>query len=129
MKRNADDKHERGSLINMFKPNDDGTDLKYSWTHGDNVSTYDIAPELSDPTMWPNFMNICPIRAAVSGIMGYGLGLCIGVFFAAMGHDPLSMDQREHLNWKQQMRLQFKDMRRRSRQMSRQFGTIGFLYR
>merc|ERR1719361_2146021 len=98
----------KGRMFNMFTLNSTKKDLNYSWVDDDTLESVGATPELKKPSPWPNFMNICPFRAAFSGAAGFVLGGAVGIFFAALGTDPLTMDQRENLDWRRQMKLQWK---------------------
>ncbi|CAK7894465.1 mitochondrial import inner membrane translocase subunit Tim22p [[Candida] anglica] len=78
------------------------------------------------------FMQSCPGKTAMAGGSGFFLGGFFGLFMASMAYDvPLGTDSVKHISelpFKQQMKLQFTDMARRSYSSAKNFGYIGMVY-
>ncbi|CAK9439662.1 uncharacterized protein LODBEIA_P37620 [Lodderomyces beijingensis] len=79
-----------------------------------------------------NFMQSCPGKTAMAGVSGFALGGFFGLFMASMSYDvPLGTDAVKHISdlpFKQQMKLQFSDMAKRSYSSAKNFGYIGLVY-
>ncbi|EJS44439.1 tim22p [Saccharomyces arboricola H-6] len=103
-----------------------------------------------------NFMTSCPGKSAVSGVTGFALGGVLGLFMASMAYDtPLhtptpvntantattaavgnagvggitrTVQQISDLPFRQQMKLQFTDMGKKSYSSAKNFGYIGMIY-
>jgi len=74
-------------------------------------------------------MEHCAVKAAVSGVMGAGLGVLMAFFMTGM--ETSSIQEQNKLNeltGKQQMRYYFKQMRARTFSMSKNFGGVGLVY-
>lgn len=78
------------------------------------------------------FMQSCPGKTAAAGIMGFGLGGVFGVFMSSLSYDTPSgyseVSKISHLPFRQQMRLQFTDMFKRSYASAKNFGKVGGVY-
>ncbi|KAK6198664.1 Tim17/Tim22/Tim23/Pmp24 family-domain-containing protein [Scheffersomyces amazonensis] len=78
------------------------------------------------------FMQSCPGKTVISGVTGFGLGAFFGLFMASMAYDvPVGNNAVSHISqlpFKQQMKLQFTDMYRRSVSSAKNFGYIGMVY-
>nr|UJH94614.1 Tim22 [Starmerella bombicola] len=79
-----------------------------------------------------NFMQSCPGKTVAAGVMGFGLGGIFGIFMSSMSYDT-AMGVTEaarisHLPFKQQMKMQFSDMFKRSYSSARNFGKVGGIY-
>lgn len=78
------------------------------------------------------FMQSCPGKTAMAGVTGFALGGFFGLFMASMAYDvpvgTASVNHISELPFKQQMKLQFSDMGRRSYSSAKNFGYIGFVY-
>lgn len=77
-------------------------------------------------------MNSCPGKTVISGVTGFGLGAVFGLFMASMSYDT-AMGTTEaakiaHLPFKQQMKIQFSDMGKRSWSTAKNFGFIGGVF-
>ncbi|KAI1477957.1 hypothetical protein K445DRAFT_314733 [Daldinia sp. EC12] len=82
-------------------------------------------------------MESCFGKAAVSGVMGFGMGGLFGMFMASMAYDtpfhtpgaagaaptPISS-----LPWRQQLKVGFKDMGSRSYSTAKNFGLVGLMF-
>ena len=100
-----------------------------------------------------NFMTSCPGKSVVSGVTGFALGGVLGLFMASMAYDtPLhtptpantaatatagnigvggisrTVQQISDLPFRQQMKLQFTDMGKKSYSSAKNFGYIGMIY-
>ncbi|CAI1886886.1 hypothetical protein SEUBUCD646_0D00380 [Saccharomyces eubayanus] len=102
-----------------------------------------------------NFMTSCPGKSVISGVTGFALGGVLGLFMASMAYDtPLhtptpantaattatasgnvgvggisrTVQQISDLPFKQQMKLQFTDMGKKSYSSAKNFGYIGMIY-
>ncbi|AOA61504.1 TIM22 complex subunit [Komagataella phaffii] len=79
-----------------------------------------------------NFMQSCPGKTIMSGVSGFVLGGFFGLFMASMAYDvPVGSEGVKHISdlpLKQQMKLQFSDMGRRSWSSAKNFGYIGMIY-
>ncbi|CCC71065.1 hypothetical protein NCAS_0G01780 [Naumovozyma castellii] len=89
-----------------------------------------------------NFMTSCPGKSAISGVTGFALGGVMGLFLASMAYDtPLhtpspsmalsangAVKQMAELSMRQQVKLQFADMGKRSYSSAKNFGYIGMIY-
>lgn len=89
--------------------------------------------------MMMDFMTSCPGKSAISGVTGFALGGVLGLFMASMAYDtPLHVptpgnmqspiQQMADLPMKQQIKLQFADMGKRSYSSAKNFGYIGLIY-
>lgn len=77
------------------------------------------------------FMQSCPGKTAMSGVTGFGLGGFFGLFMASMAYDVPTGGAATHISelpLKQQMKLQFSDMGKRSWSSAKNFGFIGLVY-
>lgn len=101
----------------------------------DRTSYWDLPPEqqaqLSAQAMM-NFMQSCPGKLVMSGVTGFGLGGVIGIFMASMAYDTSfsSAEARRvsSLPFRQQMKIQFTDMGKRSWSSAKSFGKIGGIF-
>ncbi|KAI5953732.1 TIM22 [Candida theae] len=79
-----------------------------------------------------DFMQSCPGKTAMAGASGFALGGFFGLFMASMAYDvPVGTDAVKHISdlpFKQQMKLQFADMAKRSYSSAKNFGYIGLVY-
>ncbi|CAI4057707.1 hypothetical protein SUVZ_04G0270 [Saccharomyces uvarum] len=102
-----------------------------------------------------NFMTSCPGKSVISGVTGFALGGVLGLFMASMAYDtPLhtptpantaaatataagnvgvggisrTVQQISDLPFRQQMKLQFTDMGKKSYSSAKNFGYIGMIY-
>ncbi|CAD1784496.1 similar to Saccharomyces cerevisiae YDL217C TIM22 Essential core component of the mitochondrial TIM22 complex involved in insertion of polytopic proteins into the inner membrane [Maudiozyma barnettii] len=89
--------------------------------------------------MMMDFMTSCPGKSVISGVTGFALGGVLGLFMASMAYDtPLHVptpgnlaspiQQMADLPMKQQIKLQFADMGKRSYSSAKNFGYIGLIY-
>ncbi|CCC69618.1 hypothetical protein NCAS_0D00370 [Naumovozyma castellii] len=91
--------------------------------------------------MMVNFMTSCPGKSVISGVTGFALGGVLGLFMASMAYDtplhtpaaglgmqPGNIQQMADLPFKQQVKLQFADMGKRSYSSAKNFGYIGMIY-
>ncbi|GMM49286.1 translocation channel protein [Starmerella bacillaris] len=78
------------------------------------------------------FMHSCPGKTAAAGIMGFGLGGVFGIFMSSLSYETASgysdVSKIAHLPFKQQMKIQFTDMFKRSYSSAKNFGKVGGLY-
>lgn len=77
------------------------------------------------------FMQSCPGKTAMAGVSGFALGGFFGLFMASMAYDvPVGsgVNHISELPFKQQMKLQFSDMGKRSYSSAKNFGYIGMIY-
>ncbi|CAH2351716.1 mitochondrial import inner membrane translocase subunit Tim22p [[Candida] railenensis] len=78
------------------------------------------------------FMQSCPGKTAMAGGSGFFLGGFFGLFMASMAYDvPVGNNAAAHISelpFKQQMKLQFSDMAKRSYSSAKNFGYIGMVY-
>lgn len=78
------------------------------------------------------FMQSCPGKTIMAGGSGFFLGGFFGLFMASMAYDvPTGTNAASHISqlpFKQQMKLQFTDMGRRSYSSAKNFGYIGAIY-
>lgn len=79
-----------------------------------------------------NFMQSCPGKTIIAGVMGFGLGGAFGFFMSSMSFDTAfgttEVQKIAHLPFRQQMKLQFSDMGKRSWSSAKSFGKIGAIY-
>ncbi|CCD25661.1 mitochondrial import inner membrane translocase subunit TIM22 NDAI_0F03430 [Naumovozyma dairenensis CBS 421] len=92
-----------------------------------------------------DFMTSCPGKTIISGVTGFALGGIMGLFLSSMAYDtPLHtpspttsiagingqamVKQFADLPMKQQIRLQFSDMGKKSYSSAKNFGYIGMIY-
>ncbi|CDO93662.1 unnamed protein product [Kluyveromyces dobzhanskii CBS 2104] len=92
--------------------------------------------------MMVEFMTSCPGKTAISGVTGFALGGVFGLFMASMAYDtPLhtpapsgtpglatNVKDLADLPLKQQIKIQFSDMGKRSYSSAKNFGYIGMIY-
>ncbi|SCW03988.1 LAFE_0H03444g1_1 [Lachancea fermentati] len=94
--------------------------------------------------MMMEFMTSCPGKSVISGVTGFALGGLFGLFMASMSYDtplhtpspqgvggaPLggAVKQIADLPFKQQVKIQFADMGKRSYSSAKNFGYIGMIY-
>ncbi|CCD26550.1 translocation channel protein TIM22 NDAI_0H03770 [Naumovozyma dairenensis CBS 421] len=107
-----------------------------------NKSFKDLTPDEQGERgaqMMVNFMTSCPGKSIISGVTGFALGGVLGLFMASMAYDtplhtPLAggvtanVQQMADLPLKQQVKLQFADMGKRSYSSAKNFGYIGMIY-
>ncbi|CUM65768.1 uncharacterized protein PRCAT00003416001 [Priceomyces carsonii] len=78
------------------------------------------------------FMQSCPGKTAMAGGSGFFLGGFFGLFMASMAYDvPVGtsgVTSISQLPLKEQMKLQFSDMGKRSWSSAKNFGYIGFVF-
>lgn len=78
------------------------------------------------------FMQSCPGKTAMAGVSGFFLGGFFGLFMASMAYDvPVGTTAVNHISQlplKEQMKLQFSDMGKRSYSSAKNFGYIGMVY-
>lgn len=78
------------------------------------------------------FMQLCPGKTIMAGGSGFFLGGFFGLFMASMAYDvPTGTNAVSHISqlpFKQQMKLQFTDMAKRSWGSAKNFGYIGAIY-
>lgn len=78
------------------------------------------------------FMQSCPGKTMMAGGLGFFLGGFFGLFMASMAYDvPIGTNSVNHISelpFKQQMKLQFTDMGRRSWSSAKNFGFLGLVY-
>lgn len=79
-----------------------------------------------------NLMHLCPGKFVIAGASGFALGGFFGLFMALMAYDvPVGTTAVNHISelpFKQQMKLQFKDMGNRAWSLAKNFGYIGMVY-
>ncbi|ODV81160.1 Tim17-domain-containing protein [Suhomyces tanzawaensis NRRL Y-17324] len=77
-------------------------------------------------------MQSCPGKTVMAGVSGFALGGFFGLFMASMAYDvPVGTAAVGHISelpFKQQMKLQFTDMGKRSYSSAKNFGYIGMVY-
>lgn len=77
-------------------------------------------------------MQSCPGKTVMSGGSGFFLGGFFGLFMASMAYDvPVGGNAVSHISelpFKQQMKLQFTDMAKRSYSSAKNFGYIGMIF-
>ncbi|KAF3330469.1 Mitochondrial import inner membrane translocase subunit TIM22-1 [Carex littledalei] len=76
--------------------------------------------EIRGQDIWNN----CATRSVVSGVMGGGLGLVMGLFFGALDN-PL---RQEEMTGRQQFIFQAKQMGRRSVSSAKAFAVMGLIF-
>lgn len=78
------------------------------------------------------FMQSCPGKTIMAGGSGFLLGGFFGLFMASMTYDvPTGTNAVSHISelpFKQQMKIQFTDMAKRSWNSAKNFGYIGMIY-
>lgn len=78
------------------------------------------------------FMQSCPGKTAMAGVTGFFLGGFFGLFMASMSYDvPIgtsAVNSIRDLPFKQQMKIQFSDMGKRTYSSAKNFGYIGMVY-
>ncbi|CCF56194.1 hypothetical protein KAFR_0A07600 [Kazachstania africana CBS 2517] len=84
-------------------------------------------------TMMINFMSSCPGKTVVSGVTGFGLGGIFGLFMSSMAYDtPVQLATNvktiADMTMKQQLRVQFADMYKKSISSAKSFGYMGLVY-
>lgn len=108
----------------------------------DNRAYGELTPEEQGEKgaqMVMNFMTSCPGKSAISGVTGFALGGVFGLFMASMAYDtPLGATGPNALNtgaqniadlpFKQQVKIQFLDMGKRSYSSAKNFGYLGLIY-
>lgn len=93
-----------------------------------------------------DFMSSCPGKFIISGVTGFALGGIFGLFMASMAYDtplhtptvtsnnginiplPKNVQSIADLPFKQQIKLQFSDMGKRSYSSAKNFGYMGMIY-
>lgn len=76
-------------------------------------------------------MQSCPGKTVMAGGSGFFLGGFFGLFMASMAYDVPVGGGANHISelpFKQQMKLQFADMGKRSWNSAKNFGYIGMIY-
>ncbi|KAI0852359.1 mitochondrial import inner membrane translocase, subunit Tim17/22 [Daldinia vernicosa] len=82
-------------------------------------------------------MESCFGKAAVSGVMGFGMGGLFGMFMASMAYDTpfhtpgaagAAPTPIANLPWRQQLKVGFKDMGSRSYSTAKNFGLVGLMF-
>lgn len=76
-------------------------------------------------------MQSCPGKTVMAAGSGFALGGFFGLFMASMAYDVPVGNAAGHISelpFKQQMKLQFSDMGRRSLSSAKNFGYIGMIY-
>ncbi|XP_051128090.1 mitochondrial import inner membrane translocase subunit TIM22-1 isoform X2 [Andrographis paniculata] len=76
--------------------------------------------EIRGQDIWNN----CAVRSVVSGVMGGGLGLLMGLFLGALDN-PMMQDE---MTGRQQIVYQAKQMGRRSWSSCKAFAVMGFVF-
>ncbi|VEU21039.1 DEKNAAC101970, partial [Brettanomyces naardenensis] len=77
------------------------------------------------------FVASCPGKTMLAGASGYALGGFFGLFMASMQYDqPFTgtVSKISDLPFKQQMKIQFRDMGRQTLSSAKNFGYIGMVY-
>ncbi|EEB06597.1 TIM22 inner membrane protein import complex subunit Tim22 [Schizosaccharomyces japonicus yFS275] len=69
----------------------------------------------------------CVFKSAMSGVMGFGLGGIFGLFMSSLDIQSTSHEIYQKA-FKEQIRIQFKDMTRRSISTGKNFGLVGLVY-
>lgn len=100
-----------------------------------NKSYYDMTPEEQAQVgaeHMMKFMSSCPGKMVFAGVTGFALGGVFGLFMSSMSWDyqagASEAAKIAHLPFKQQMKIQFSDMGRRSYSSAKNFGYIGGVY-
>lgn len=79
-----------------------------------------------------SFMQSCPGKTVIAGVMGFGLGGAFGFFMSSMSYDTSlghsEVSRISHLPFRQQMKHKFSDMGKRSWGSAKNFGKIGAIY-
>lgn len=98
-------------------------------------SYWDMTPEqqaMVSAQAMVNAMQSCPGKLVMSGVTGFGLGGVIGIFMASMAYDSsFSSDEARRISslpFRQQMKVQFTDMGKRSWSSAKSFGKIGGIF-
>lgn len=74
-------------------------------------------------------MESCIVKSCVSGVMGGGLGLLMGIVFTSMGSDPFMQDARvRDMSTRDQIKYSYRQTVTRSKSLGKQFGFIGGMY-
>ncbi|CUM56531.1 Mitochondrial import inner membrane translocase subunit TIM22 [Debaryomyces fabryi] len=77
-------------------------------------------------------MQSCPGKTVMAGVSGFFLGGFFGLFMASMSYDvPVgtsAVNSIRDLPFKQQMKIQFSDMGKRTYSSAKNFGYIGMVY-
>lgn len=76
--------------------------------------------EIRGQDIWNN----CAVRSVVSGVMGGGLGVMMGLFFAALDN-PIT---QEHMTTRQQLVYTAKQMGQRSWSSCKTFAVMGLIF-
>ncbi|AES89628.1 mitochondrial import inner membrane translocase subunit TIM22-4 isoform X1 [Medicago truncatula] len=76
--------------------------------------------EIRGQDIWNN----CAVRSVVSGVMGGGLGIAMGLFLGALDNPMM----QEQMTGKQQFIFQAKQMGRRSWSSAKAFAVMGFVF-
>lgn len=74
------------------------------------------------------FMQSCPGKTIMAGGSGFALGGFFGLFMASMAYDTPGGVHINDLPFKQQMKIQFSDMAKRSWSSAKNFGYLGMIY-
>ncbi|CAG8288162.1 unnamed protein product [Penicillium salamii] len=116
----------------MAFPGTTGTSVPMTSLSGGNPATQGMnEQEAAMVKMMQRGMESCPIKTAMAGTMGFGLGGAFGLFMASMSYDSTFTPQGRaiaDLPWRQQVRAGFKDMGARSWSSAKNFGIVGALY-
>lgn len=115
-----------GSNLGNWNNNNNNSSLSYS------EMTAEQQAEAGAKAMM-NFMTSCPGKSVFAGVTGFALGGVFGLFMASMAYDtPLSNPSlnpaASSLPFRQQMKIQFADMGRRSWSSAKSFGFIGAVF-
>ena len=74
----------------------------------------------------------CPGKTTMAGVSGFFLGGFFGLFMASMAYDvpvgTTAVNSIRDLPFKQQMKIQFSDMGRRTYSSAKNFGYLGLIY-
>lgn len=119
-------------------------------TPRENKSFSEMMPEEQGERgaeMMVNFMTSCPGKSIISGVTGFALGGIFGLFMASLAYDTplhtptvktdgpsagitgiMNVQQVADLPLKQQIKIQFTDMGKRSYSSAKNFGYIGMIY-
>lgn len=77
------------------------------------------------------FMQSCPGKTTMAAVTGFALGGFFGLFMASMSYDSVgtaTVSKISELPLKQQMKIQFSDMGKRTYASAKNFGYIGMVY-
>ncbi|ODV88595.1 hypothetical protein CANCADRAFT_3240 [Tortispora caseinolytica NRRL Y-17796] len=97
-------------------------------------SFYDMTPEQqaeAGAMYMARAMQSCPAKAVMSAGAGFALGGIFGLFMSSMSYDlPESFGGRKmsDLPFRQQMKMQFSEMAKKSYSSAKNFGYIGMIF-